>query len=166
VLIVVTEFVEKVKTEMKQESKRIADEIKMCKKWHKEDVKKLKEKHKKENVPKVQTDKKIGELVKDTNLLIAKLTYKADFYSTSKMLPVRVYGVVINFKIYSDFMKKIEGFYTNITMQDGEVNLSYWKEGARNHGKGVLKLYDLSEYFKDFKHIPEARRVDPYGQEA
>ncbi|MDF2902397.1 MAG: hypothetical protein K0S25_35 [Bacillus sp. (in: firmicutes)] len=95
-----------------------------------------------------------------------ELEFKVDMYSVSKVIPVRIEGVIINYKIYSAFIKKLKGFNTNLTVTSEGIALSYWKEGIRNQGKGVLQLYNISEYFEGFEHIPEAKRVDPYEQEA
>jgi hypothetical protein len=141
-VIVVTEFVEKIKAEMKEASKATS-----------ENISSLKKPYKRKGIP-AHIQRKIDDL-----------EFKANMYSVSKMLPVRIEGVVINYKLYAAFIKKLKGFHTNITVLPEGVTLSYWKEGTRNHGKGVLKLYNISEYFEGFNHIPEARRVDPYVQE-
>jgi hypothetical protein len=141
-LIVVTEFVEKIKAEMKEASKATSENISNFKKPYK------------------RTD-----IPSHLQRKIDVLEFRSNMYSVSKMLPVRIEGVVINYKLYAAFIKKLKGFNINITVHPEGVTLSYWKEGARNHGKGVLKLYNISEYFEGFNHIPEARRVDPYVQE-
>jgi hypothetical protein len=142
-LIVVTEFVEKIKAEMKEASKSTA-----------ESISNMKKPYRRVSMPS-HVKRKLDEL-----------EFKVDMYSVSKVLPVRIEGVIINYKIYSTFIKKLKGFNTNLTVTSEGIALSYWKEGTRNHGKGVLKLYNISEYFEGFEHIPEARRVDPYEQKA
>jgi hypothetical protein len=141
-VIVVTEFVEKIKNEMKQANKTTSELISN-----------LKKPYKREMIPS-HVQRKIDEL-----------ELKLNMYSVSKTLPVRIEGVVINFKVYAAFIKKLKGFNTTLTVLSDGISLSYWKEGTRNHGKGILKLYNIAEYFEGFNHIPEARRIDPYGQE-
>lgn len=96
---------------------------------------------------------------KDKNMLNS-MAFQANLYKVSKTLPVRVEGIVINHKLYSSFMKKIKGYKTSILMQSDGMVVNYWKQGTLNQGKGVLKLYDLSEYFKDFENVPEAILID------
>jgi hypothetical protein len=83
VLIVVTEFVEKIKAEMKEASKVTAENINNLKKPY----------------------KRIG-IPAHVQRKIADLEFKVNLYSVSKVLPVRIEGVIINYKIYSAFIKK------------------------------------------------------------
>lgn len=89
-----------------------------------------------------------------------ELEFKQKLYRTSKTLPVRVEGLVINYKLYSSFTKKLRDFRISVAVNDDCLEVNYWKPGTLNNGKGVLKLYDLSHYFVDFKHIPVAEFVE------
>lgn len=106
---------------------------------------------------KYRRDYRIPE--KDKNTLNS-LAFQIDLYKASKTLPVRVEGIVINYKLYSSFIKKIKDYKTSILVQPDGVVVNYWKSGTLNQGKGVLKLYDLSQYFKDFEHVPEAILIE------
>lgn len=132
---------EKIKPEMEKAKRILAEEIK-----------RLKKKHKAEKV-----------LPSSVQERLDNLAYLENLYSSSKMLPVRIEGIVINYKIFASFMKKLEGLKTSIMVLPDGVVVQYWKQGTLNHGKGVLKLYDLSSYFENFEHVPNA--VLTHGQE-
>jgi hypothetical protein len=134
VLIVVNSDFENVKSELKKAKQLCADEIKSLKKTHK------KEKIMPQNI----------------QARLTKLAYLSSLYSVSKILPVRIDGVVINYKLYAAFIKKLKDFNISIAVLSDGVVVQYWKTGTLNQGKGVLKLYDLGPYFKDFRHIPDA----------
>lgn len=75
-------------------------------------------------------------------------------YSPSKVLPVKVENLIINFKLYSLFMKKLRGFESELIISDDSLKLKYWKFESKS--KGVLLLKDLTRYFEDFSNIPIA----------
>jgi len=130
-----------VKAEMSAKEKQIKESIKAVNKRHKE-----KEKKAKQRVNMSQADKR----------LIEQLTHRAKYYSTSSVLPVKVGEIIINYKILPSFLKKLDGYETALQVLDRELVLHYWKKSTLTHGKGVLRLYDLTEYFYDFTHVPEA----------
>jgi len=75
-------------------------------------------------------------------------------YSPSKTMPAKIGSLVINYKLYESFMKKIKGFQTKTMLGKNCLKVEYWKLG--NRSKGVLELQDISYYFESFKHIPNA----------
>lgn len=91
---------------------------------------------------------------------INELEFKEKLFRVSKTLPVRIEGLVINYKLYSSFTKKLKDFRISVAVNDNCLEVNYWKPGTLNNGKGVLKLYDLSPYFVEFKHIPVAEFVE------
>ncbi|MDR9795240.1 hypothetical protein ACTHHL_00475 [Aeribacillus composti] len=73
-------------------------------------------------------------------------------YSLSKVLPVRIEGIVINYKLYKAFMKKLKGFEKHTAVLWDRLEIHYREPKTKN--KGSLTLLNLSSYFRDFKHIP------------
>ncbi|MFT4415300.1 hypothetical protein ACLM5H_15675 [Fredinandcohnia humi] len=132
---------EKVKSEMKKANKSISDEIKAIKKPYRR------------NTP------------HHVQHRIDYLASKGRIYSVSKVLPVRIDGIVINFKLYEAFMKKLKDFETNVLSTPEGIVVQYWKRRSLAQGKGLFKLYDLNKYFKGFEHIPNAEIVED-GSEA
>lgn len=133
---------EKVKKEMKSEIKKCTDQVKYLKKAYKDEFKK---------------DKKYPSKVQ---IAINELDAKKAFLSPSKILPVKIQGIVINHKLYLDFLKKLNGFETSLVVLDSMVVLNYWKPGQFHQSKGSLALYDIGKYFEGFNHIPDAVIVD------
>lgn len=122
------DYLASVKAEMKQFSQKLSDEIKHLKKTHK-------------------------KVSKDIQAKIDHLAHTAEFYKQSKVIPVKVEGVVINYKLYAAFMKKIKDFHTNIIALSDGIVIQYWKNGSVRNG-GSLKLFSLNTYFEDFNHVP------------
>lgn len=75
-----------------------------------------------------------------------------------KSLPVKVGDIIIDYKLYQSFLKKLRGFQSKLTLSDSALFFEYWKFGSKN--KGRLVLEDLSSYYDGFKHIPTAVLVD------
>lgn len=133
---------DEIKIQMKDANKSIADEIKHHKKRY----------------------RKEGHLPRAVQEIVDGLAAKARIYSVSKVLPVQVENLMINYKLYEAFTKKLKGFEYSILVVDDGVIIQYWKRRTLAQGKGMLKLYDISKYFKNFHSIPEAVLND--GQEA
>lgn len=131
-MIVVNGGTDKVKAEMKKAAAAITDEIK-----------EIKAKYKKE---------KVKKLPKDAEAKIEALERTKGMYGVSNILPVRVGEIVINFKLYETFMKKIKDFQIDMTVSDECVQVDYRKGQAQ----GTLVLEDMSSYFGGFEHIPLA----------
>ncbi|MBT2696376.1 hypothetical protein J7E79_02855 [Bacillus sp. ISL-40] len=74
-------------------------------------------------------------------------------YTPSKTLPVKVAGIMVNYKLYESFMKKLKGFQTKLVIAEDSLKLEYWRHGS---SKATLELVDISHYFEGFKHIPVA----------
>jgi len=75
-------------------------------------------------------------------------------YSPSKTIPVKVGGIVINYKLYELFLKRLKRFEVKETVLSDALVVEYWEFGKANKGK--LTLDDISEYFKEFQHVPVA----------
>ncbi len=76
-------------------------------------------------------------------------------YSISKTLPVRVGSIIINYKLYQSFNRKLKGFETQVLLKGDCLELHYWKPFSKS--KGILIFNDLTGYFNEFKHLPIAR---------
>lgn len=72
-------------------------------------------------------------------------------FSKSNMQPVKIEGIVINFKLYERFMKKLKSFHIEQELKDNKLFVHY------NNGssKGTLTLEDISEHFPDTSKIQE-----------
>ncbi|RAK21117.1 hypothetical protein B0I26_10369 [Anoxybacillus vitaminiphilus] len=74
-------------------------------------------------------------------------------YTPTNVLPVKINGtnLVIDFKIYQSFMKKIQPFTFQIITSSNRLCIEYQTD---THSKGCLELYDLSSFFSNFQNIP------------
>lgn len=75
-----------------------------------------------------------------------------------KTLPVRVDGIIIDYKLFQKFVKTLKGFEMKILIMKDHLKLLYWKNGANKQNELILK--DLSGYFEGFRNIPDAVLVD------
>lgn len=73
-------------------------------------------------------------------------------FRVSEMSPVRVGDIVINYRIYENLMKKLNGFAINCEVEKGSLLVVYT---ARNVS-GSMHLFDLSYHLKSMESIPEA----------
>lgn len=108
----------------------------------KESIKALKRLRKKEKALPVETQRKIALLDNQLNM-----------YSVSKVLPVRVGQIVINYALYKKMLPKWKGFDVSLRLTGDRLLVEYKNNGSTN---GVFTLLDMSQHFKDFKHIPVA----------
>ncbi|WP_147536076.1 hypothetical protein [Bacillus marasmi] len=129
-LTIVSGDINSIKAEMKQAKQKKVDEAKALRKLHKGS----------------------HTFPKEVQTKMAELERLQSLYSSSKVLPVRVGELIINFKTYEMFTKKISGFHQMLTVDPDSIKVYYNK----NNAKGVLTLQDMSSYFKEFDHIPEA----------
>ncbi len=121
---------EKVKAEMKEAYKAKADVARALKKLHKKPYERP-----------VFVNQKIDALEKLQGI-----------YKVSQVLPVRIEGLIINYKLFNAYIKKLRGFKVELFLflEDEFLVLEYQKDQT----KGLLELRDLSQYFKGFDHIP------------
>lgn len=95
------------------------------------------------------------------NKNIEKLeAFTKTMYVSSKVLPVKIGSIVLNYKAYCAFAKKIEGLRKTESLTDDLLKIKY-KTGE--HSRGYVEFTDLSSYFEGFQHIPRA--VLKNGQE-
>ena len=76
-----------------------------------------------------------------------------EWYSVTKIVPMNLEGVVINYLLLYRFTKKLKGFKLMFTVEQDQVVLTYSSTRAR----GTLVLDKLPEEFNVLKKIPEAR---------
>ncbi|MFY2158214.1 hypothetical protein ACOSZF_21690 [Cytobacillus firmus] len=133
---------ELLKKEMKQASQGKKDEVKAIKKKMK-DIK-----------PGVKTKLDMQREIEGIEC------YTKTMFAPSKVLPVRVGSIVLNYKAYCAFAKKIEGLRKTESLTDDLLKIEY-KTGE--HSRGYVEFTDLSSYFEGFQHIPRA--VLKNGQE-
>lgn len=72
-------------------------------------------------------------------------------FSKSNMQPVKVEGIVINFKLYERFMKKLKTFHVEQELKDDKLFVYY----SNDSSKGTLILEDISEHFPNTSKIQE-----------
>lgn len=78
-------------------------------------------------------------------------------YSVSKVLPVKIDDHIFNYKVYTSFIKKLNGYQIKTEVIDDSLYVYYTKGKKSN---GLLALRDLSPYFEGFIHIPEGHIAD------
>lgn len=134
---------EKVKAELKQVYKWKSDEIKDIKKqiksWKDFEKKAAKEEGRKENPYPKEFDEKVSALQKVQNIL-------------SSVIPVRIGDIIVNHKLITDVLKKLKGYEIDMKILNHELIMVYKKQNE----KGRVHLYDVTNYFQDFHHIPVA----------
>lgn len=114
----------------------------------KAEKKKLEKQKKQDNPPLgivdniVKLDKKIFDLEQF-----------AKRFSPSKMQPVQIKTIVINYKLYLDFIKKLKGFFITEEVKDGSLVIKYYKGNT----SGELVLQDLTEFFPEDSTFPEGK---------
>ena len=79
-------------------------------------------------------------------LKIEELKAQQKYYKLSKVLPLRVGNIIVNYKFYELFTKKLKHFTLDLT--DVSFTIKY--------DNGWLELHDLSPHFHNFHHIPVA----------
>lgn len=97
---------------------------------------------KKERISLHAYDKKLQELER-----------KKRIYMVSKTLPAKVDDLIINYKLFDQFLKRINTTPLEIKVEKHKVVLLY-KTSPNTNGR--LELYDMSKYFTGFNHIPQA----------
>lgn len=83
---------------------------------------------------------------------LRQIEREINIYTFTKTWPVKVQNVLVNGKLLQDFLKKLNGFQTNLTVNDKSITLTYSKPFSSN--KGELVLYDLSKYFQEITYFP------------
>lgn len=72
-------------------------------------------------------------------------------FGKSNMEPARAGNIVINNKLYEQFIKKLKGFEAQVEVTEGKFILQYGKDYG--NWTGSLKLYDLSSHFEGHGEI-------------
>lgn len=72
-------------------------------------------------------------------------------FMKSKMEPAKAGNIIINNKIYEQFIKKLKGFEVDISIEEDKLVLQYGK--IQGEWTGVLELYDLSSHFNEYGEV-------------
>ncbi|MEK3887475.1 hypothetical protein [Bacillus sp. FSL K6-3431] len=128
---------EKLKDEMKSASKSYAKKASTIKAAH----------------------KRVHDRPVAVNKMLDRLEDIQKMFKVSRVLPVKIEGVIINFKAYQSFVKKLRKLDAKVSFRDGVLCLEY-QTGPKTGG--CLEFEDLTIHFQGFQHIPVAE-IDRYG---
>lgn len=121
-----------IKTEMKAKTIEIKEQMKKLRK-------RIREERKRDNPDTVI----LVSLEDDMDDLEAELK----FYTPSRVLPVHVGDIVINYKAFLRFLKALDGFNCTVSLESGRLRIDY--------GVGYAEFRDLSSYYEGFQFIPK-----------
>jgi|SRR5690625_86143 len=90
---------------------------------------------------------KLDEPIQDLEDLVRR-------FRKSNMEPRQVGDIIINYKLYDRFVKKLKGYMTKVTIKEDRLLLQYGK----NYGNwtGSLELHDLSDHFEGYADVSKA----------
>lgn len=72
-------------------------------------------------------------------------------YNPSKVLPIKISDMIVDYKSLTAFLKKIEKIPHSIVFEGDSLIVQYQ---INTQISGNMKLYDLSKYYRDFQNIP------------
>ncbi len=72
-------------------------------------------------------------------------------FMKSKMEPAKAGDIIINNKIYEQFIKKLKGFEVEIQIAEDKLILQYGK--TYGSWTGTLELYDLTSHFEPYGEV-------------
>jgi hypothetical protein len=82
---------------------------------------------------------------------INSLEWYVHRFRKAAMHPVKIDGIVINFKLYERFIKKLKGFNISQEVKDGQLVINY----SNKVSKGMLTLEDITSHFPDVSKIQD-----------
>lgn len=121
-----------IKTEMKAKTIEIKEQMKKLRK-------RIREERKQDNPDTVI----LVSLEDDMDDLEADLK----FYTPSRVLPVQIGSIVINFKAVQKFLKVLNDFNYTVSLGKNCLIIDY--------GVGYIEFWDLTEYYQGFQFIPK-----------
>lgn len=130
-LVITSGSKDEVKKEMKARGKAITDELKAVRREY----------------------RRVQDRPDWINRKIDELERLQEKYMVSKIIPVRVGNMIINYLVYERFMKKIRRCTVKHFVDPDGFSIEY-RTGVR--GKGHVDFFDLSKYFGDFQNLPVA----------
>jgi hypothetical protein len=134
---------------------KIKAEIKQVKQWKSEEIKELKKliksKQSAEKKAAKEENRKVNPYPRALDEKLDALEEQLALIS-SRLVPVQVEGITINFSIYQNAMKKLKGFEIDIKIENGQFELAYKK----NKTRGAFYLFDVSPHYTGFHHVPIA----------
>lgn len=132
-MIIITQGSEAaIKTEMKAKTIEIKEQMKKLRK-------RIREERKRDNSDTVT----LVSLEDDMDDLEADLK----FYTPSRVLPVQIGSIVINFKAVQKFLKVLNDFNYTVSLGKNCLIIDY--------GVGYIEFWDLTEYYQGFQFIPK-----------
>lgn len=138
-LVITSGNLDTVKEEMKAMSKELTDQAKALRKKYK---------------PRERSNE-INNKLKEFDRLQM-------FYKVSRVSPVRVENIIINYKAYEKFMKKLVGYTCSAYVSARCLTIEY----SNQNSKGVFTLHDLSDHYANFQYLPIAELTDVEGWSA
>ncbi len=123
----------------------VKEEMKECRSILLGEVRQLEEEYKERAMP---------EHVRHS---IVERNQKVDILKVTVTVPARLKdGLVINYKLYESFRRKLRDFSIIHEVKSDRLLLYYQKDGT----KGELTLFDLSGVLNDLNNIPHAELVE------
>lgn len=94
--------------------------------------------------------------VNDLETKIKSLESSIHRFRKSVMEPRKIEHLVINYKLFEKFNKKLKPFYTSIRLEPDKLVLEYGNRPGEHIGK--LELYDLSKHFENY--LEDIKKVE------
>lgn len=120
-----------IKTEMKAKTIEIKEQMKKLRKRIREERKQIS--------PDMSTLVKLEDDIDD-------LEADLKFYTPSRVLPVQIGSIVVNFKAVQRFLKVLNDFNYTVSLGKNCLIIDY--------GIGYIEFWDLTEYYQGFQFIP------------
>lgn len=112
-----------------------------------------------EQLSKFKKSVKPKDRTSEQNATINKHETWLDRFRISKVTPVKIDHIVINYMLYDRLMKKTKGYLIMSEVQGEKLVISYKRFGSSYGGK--MELYDISGQLGGlFNDLPEARIID------
>lgn len=107
---------------------------------------------------KLKKDSDYSNKLNDLDKSIEDLNSYIRRFMKSKMEPAVVGDIVINNKIYDQFLKKLKGLHYEITVTNDRLIIEYGKKPGIWTGK--LELFDLSHHFEGYGKVTKEVTLD------
>ncbi|RDW17028.1 hypothetical protein CWR48_15615 [Oceanobacillus arenosus] len=102
---------------------------------------------------KIKTENGIYDKITKLEKMRSELEGSIKRFGPSKMQPMQVGIIVINYKLYTQFIKKLKGFVITEEILEDKLVIKYYKGNI----KGELQLNDLSPVFPEGSVFPEGK---------
>lgn len=105
----------------------------------------------KASLKKLMKEKVKVESINKVERQIDSLEWYIHRFRKAAMHPVKINGIIINFKLYERFMKKLKAFQVSQEIKNDTLVITYKNKTA----SGTLILEDLSSHFPDSSTVQE-----------